>query len=57
MSAEAAQKTRIVYGGSVTEKNAAVLISKPDVDGFLVGGAALKEAFSDIIKACNDAKK
>ena len=57
MSAEAASKTRILYGGSVTEKNAAELISKPDVDGFLVGGASLKEGFSDIIKACNDSKK
>ena len=57
VSADAATKTRILYGGSVTEKNAAELISKPDVDGFLVGGASLKEAFADIIRACNDAKK
>ena len=32
---------RILYGGSVTSKNAAELISQPDVDGFLIGGAAL----------------
>ena len=57
VSADAAAKTRILYGGSVTDKNAAELIMKPDVDGFLVGGASLKEAFSDIVKACNDAKK
>ena len=57
VSAEAALKTRILYGGSVTEKNAATLISKPDVDGFLVGGASLKEGFADIIKACNEATK
>ena len=57
VSAHAAEHTRILYGGSVTEKNAAELISKRDVDGFLVGGASLKEAFGDIIKACNDAKK
>ena len=57
MSDEAAKQTRILYGGSVTEKNAAELITKPDVDGFLVGGASLKEAFVDIIKACNEAKK
>jgi triosephosphate isomerase len=57
VSAEVAKQTRILYGGSVTEKNAADLISKPDVDGFLVGGASLKEGFADIIKACNDVKK
>ena len=57
ISAEVANQTRILYGGSVTEKNAAELIQKKDLDGFLVGGAALKEAFNDIVKACNDAKK
>ena len=57
VSKDAAEKTRILYGGSVTEKNAAELISKKDVDGFLVGGASLKEQFADIINACNEAKK
>ncbi len=57
VSKDAAEKTRILYGGSVTEKNAEELITKPDVDGFLVGGASLKDALSDIVKACNDAKK
>jgi len=57
VSAEAALKTRILYGGSVTEKNAGDLIKKPDIDGFLVGGASLKEGFADIIKACNEATK
>lgn len=32
---------RILYGGSVTSKNATQLIGEPDVDGFLIGGAAL----------------
>ncbi|OZG67005.1 triose-phosphate isomerase [Bifidobacterium aquikefiri] len=36
-----AQSVRIIYGGSVTSKNAAQLLSEPDVDGFLVGGASL----------------
>ena len=57
VSKQAADKTRILYGGSVTEKNAADLIKKKDIDGFLVGGASLKEAFADIVKACNEAKK
>ena len=57
VSKEAADKTRILYGGSVTDKNASELIKNPDVDGFLVGGASLKPAFDAIIKACNEVSK
>lgn len=39
-----ADTTRIIYGGSVKEKNSAALMSMPDIDGFLVGGASLKAA-------------
>ncbi|KAF2873648.1 Triosephosphate isomerase [Massariosphaeria phaeospora] len=49
VSSEAAEKTRILYGGSVTEKNSGELAKQPDIDGFLVGGASLKPAFIDII--------
>ena len=35
---------RILYGGSVKPDNAAVLMSTPNVDGALVGGASLKAA-------------
>ena len=51
VSAEAAEKTRILYGGSVSEKNCNELAKQPDIDGFLVGGASLKPAFVDIINA------
>jgi len=51
VSQEAADNTRILYGGSVTEKNSAELAKQPDVDGFLVGGASLKPAFVDIINS------
>lgn len=57
VSKEAAAKTRILYGGSVSDANAAELIKNKDIDGFLVGGASLKPAFSTIIKACNDVSK
>ncbi|HKH23138.1 MAG TPA: triose-phosphate isomerase [Solirubrobacterales bacterium] len=40
-SAEAASAIRILYGGSVKPDNAAELISQPDIDGALVGGASL----------------
>lgn len=36
-----ADKVRILYGGSVTSENASSLIQENDVDGFLIGGAAL----------------
>ncbi|KAL9113150.1 MAG: hypothetical protein Q9227_002762 [Pyrenula ochraceoflavens] len=46
-----AESTRIIYGGSVSEKNCRELSKQPDVDGFLVGGASLKPAFVDIINS------
>ncbi|MFA5852905.1 MAG: triose-phosphate isomerase [Spirochaetales bacterium] len=39
---EKAKKTLIQYGGSVKADNAAALMSKPNIDGALVGGASLK---------------
>ncbi|KAF2468897.1 Triosephosphate isomerase [Lindgomyces ingoldianus] len=51
VSSEAAENTRILYGGSVTEKNCGELAKQADIDGFLVGGASLKPAFVDIINA------
>ena len=44
--------TRILYGGSVKADNALELLSQPDVDGALVGGASLKaDSFIAIIEA------
>lgn len=46
-----AQAVRIQYGGSVKPANTRELMSQPDVDGALVGGAALEaRSFSDIVK-------
>jgi triosephosphate isomerase len=46
-----ARRVRIQYGGSVKASNARELMSQPDVDGALVGGASLDDrSFSDIIK-------
>ena len=50
--APVAQAVRIQYGGSVKPDNAADLLSQPDVDGALVGGASLKSSdFSAIVTA------
>ncbi|OSI13090.1 triose-phosphate isomerase [Neisseria canis] len=47
---------RILYGGSVNDKNAAEIFTVPHVDGALVGGASLKyESFTAIIQAAQDA--
>lgn len=51
VSEKAAEQTRIIYGGSVTEKNCKELAQQKDIDGFLVGGASLKPAFVDIINS------
>jgi len=51
VSSEAAAATRILYGGSVSEKNCRELAKQEDIDGFLVGGASLKPAFVDIINS------
>ncbi|WOL16508.1 triosephosphate isomerase, cytosolic [Canna indica] len=51
VSAEVAESTRIIYGGSVSGANCKELAAQPDVDGFLVGGASLKPEFVDIINA------
>jgi len=47
---ETAQSMRIQYGGSMKPENAKELLEQPDVDGGLIGGAALKaESFSGIV--------
>jgi triosephosphate isomerase len=52
VSEELARQTRLLYGGSVKADNAAALLSQPDVDGALVGGASLDPAgFGKIIEA------
>ncbi len=47
-----ARAVRILYGGSMNEKNARELLAMPDIDGGLIGGASLKaESFAAIIAA------
>ncbi|MBD5184520.1 MAG: triose-phosphate isomerase [Bacteroidales bacterium] len=49
---EVADNTSILYGGSCKPSNAKELFAKPDVDGGLIGGAALKaDSFLGIIEA------
>ena len=52
--ARVARSVTIQYGGSMNPGNAAELLAQPDVDGGLIGGAALKpDQFVDIINAAN----
>jgi triosephosphate isomerase len=47
-----AERTRILYGGSVKPDNVAELLALPDVDGALVGGASLDpRSFAEIVAA------
>ncbi len=49
-----ARAISILYGGSMNAKNAAELLAQPDMDGGLIGGAALKpEQFAVIVDAAN----
>ena len=51
---EVADNTSILYGGSCKPSNARALFAKPDVDGGLIGGAALEaESFMGIVTAFN----
>jgi triosephosphate isomerase (TIM) len=50
-----ADKMRIQYGGSVKPSNAQTLMSQPDIDGALVGGASLEaRSFAEIINAARE---
>mmetsp|Transcript_7793 Transcript_7793/g.11867 ORF Transcript_7793/g.11867 Transcript_7793/m.11867 type:complete len:254 (-) Transcript_7793:233-994(-) len=51
VSPEVSAATRVIYGGSVKGSNAGTLKDCPDIDGFLVGGAALTADFLTIINA------
>lgn len=49
-----AKNVSILYGGSVNEKNAVPLLSLPDVDGGLIGGASLNaQQFAEIVQCIN----
>jgi len=48
-----ADEMRVLYGGSMNPGNVDLLIAQPDIDGGLIGGAALKkESFVQLIEAC-----
>ena len=47
---DAAQDVRILYGGSMNDKNAGELMSQPEIDGGLIGGASLvAEKFEKVV--------
>lgn len=57
-SNETSQKVIILYGGSVKADNALELLSEPNIDGALVGGASLKQdSFLGIVQAATAVKK
>jgi len=54
---DSAEGCRIIYGGSVKPENASMLVSQPNVDGALVGGASLDPtSFYEIIARTREAE-
>lgn len=54
---DAAQRIRILYGGSMKPENAELFLAMPNIDGGLIGGASLDAAkFVEIIKLCEQIK-
>ena len=53
VSEAVAEATQILYGGSVKVANCKELAAKPDVDGFLVGGASLKPDFTEVMNSAD----
>jgi len=50
-----ATRIKILYGGSMNAANAAQLLAQPDIDGGLIGGAALKaDDFLTIVRAAQN---
>jgi len=52
VSPAVAKAVRIQYGGSMKGANAKELLSQPDIDGGLIGGASLKADFFNVINGC-----
>ncbi|MEA2421100.1 MAG: triosephosphate isomerase [Thermoleophilaceae bacterium] len=53
-SSDAAERVRVLYGGSVKPDNAAELLGQPDIDGALVGGGSLDpDGLVEIVKAAS----
>ena len=51
LGAAAADKVRILYGGSMKPENASELLDQPDIDGGLIGGASLKaKSFVELVQ-------
>ncbi len=49
--AQTAANTRILYGGSTNDKNIREIMAQPDIDGALIGGAALKvESYAEMVR-------
>jgi len=50
LDADIGEQVQVLYGGSMNASNAAQLLSMPDIDGGLIGGASLKSA--DFLAIC-----
>ena len=54
---DVADNTRILYGGSANDKNIRELMAQPDIDGALIGGAALKvESYGEMVRGTKEVR-
>lgn len=50
-----AEQVRVLYGGSTNDKNIGEIMQQPDIDGALIGGAALKvDSYSSMVKTTSE---
>jgi triosephosphate isomerase len=58
IGADAAEKVRILYGGSMKPENADALLTQKNIDGGLIGGAALKaNSFAALVESAQKLAK
>jgi len=52
---DVAEQVRVLYGGSTNDKNISEIMQQPDIDGALIGGAALKvDSYSGMVKTTSE---
>ncbi len=57
ISPEVAAKTRLLYAGPVTEKNASAFLEMEDIDGLVVGSKSTDPKFRELFESCVKVQK
>ena len=57
VSPDVAAKTRLIYAGTVTEKNCVSYLEEGDIDGLLIGSKSVDPKFREMFEACSKVQK